>query len=453
MKSAVLIVCVAFAPLLADDEQLAAHAREAKAAEARHDYKKAIGEYRILTRLVPDNPQIRTNLAIALYLDGDSAGALAECQRASKLAPDLFAPHLFAGLAWFRLGTPDQAETELARAIQINRSDAVAHLWLGYVHMAQSRYERAVEELKQALAAQPDDMDARYTLGKAYLEMGRLAVEKLLEVAPDGGRAWQLAAEQCQMRGDRSKAFELYRGAYQRRPDVPEIQALSGGVPSIGRATPIAGEDDLFRAARAYESLAKETFGRIAPDSYRAHEVVADSLAAGRRNTEAVAEYRIVLGLKPDLPAIHQAIGTLLFEDGHAADATREFEAELTLQPNSAMAHVNLARALLVVGKEAGAEKHLAAAIHLDRPPAAALKLLAKASLRRQNDREAIPLLEQYTKSVPNDSSAHYLLARAYRAVDNGRESDREMRRYQELSMDVKNRSAARLAIEATRIE
>src|SRR5256885_345354 len=208
MKFAVLIVCALFTPPLADD-QLAAHAREAKAAEVRHDYKTAAAEYRALTRLVPDRPQIRTNLAIALYLDGDSAGALAECQAASGLASDLFPPHLFAGLAWFRLGKPDQAEIELARAIQINKSDAVPHLWLGYVHMAQSRYELAVDQLKQALTAQPDDIDALYTLGKAYLEMGRLGVENLLEVAPDGGRAWQLAAEQCRMRGDRSMALEL----------------------------------------------------------------------------------------------------------------------------------------------------------------------------------------------------------------------------------------------------
>jgi tetratricopeptide (TPR) repeat protein len=143
-----------------------------------------------------------------------------------------------------------------------------------------------------------------------------------------------------------------------------------------------------------------------------------------------------------------EIIGTQLLQDGHAADAAREFEAELILQPNSATVHVNLARALLLTGKETEAEKHLTAAIPLDRPPADALKLLAKVSLRRHHNREAITLLEQYTKSVPNDSSAHYLLARAYRSVENDRESEREMRKYQELSLDAKNRSAARQAID-----
>ncbi|HEY3455599.1 MAG TPA: tetratricopeptide repeat protein, partial [Bryobacteraceae bacterium] len=67
MKFAAAILCISLTPLFADD-QLGEHAQAAKAAEARHDYKTAIREYRALTKLVPDNPQLRTNLAIALYL-------------------------------------------------------------------------------------------------------------------------------------------------------------------------------------------------------------------------------------------------------------------------------------------------------------------------------------------------------------------------------------------------
>ena len=55
--------------------------------------------------------------------------------------------------------------------------------------------------------------------------MGRIETERLLAVARDGRRAWQLAAEQCQMRGERSQALEFFRGAYERRPDLTEIQS------------------------------------------------------------------------------------------------------------------------------------------------------------------------------------------------------------------------------------
>jgi hypothetical protein len=131
--------------------------------------------------------------------------------------------------------------------------------------------------------------------------MGRIETERLLAVARDGRRAWQLAAEQCQMRGERSQALEFFRGAYERRPDLTEIQSaireLGGAEVSVNRrSVVVAGEDEIFQKARGYESLARETFARVgdvSPDSYRAHEVLADSLAVARRRTEAIAEYRV----------------------------------------------------------------------------------------------------------------------------------------------------------------
>lgn len=438
------------------DEQTALHARQAKAAETRHDYKTAIHEYDALVRLLPDNPQIRTNLGIALYLNGDWREALGQFQSASKKSPELFPPHLFAGLSFFRLGRPDQAGVELARAIQIDASDSLAHLWLGYVRMAQSRHGDAVEQLKAVLAAQPGNIDALYTLGKAHLDLARLETEALFRDAPNGGRAWQFAAEQYRTRDNKTTALQLYEGAYRRRPDILEIrttiQDLGGTLPVLHQV-PLAvrGEDDLFRRIRESESLSREAFehlSRLAPDSYRVHEVLADALVAEDRNQEAISEYRIVLKLKPDLPGIHGAIGNQFLHQGKATEAVPEFEAELKLQPESATAHLDLARALLVLGDETRAENLLHSAAGLDRPPPGIYKLLAKVYLRRQEDRKAIGMLEQYTKSAPNDSSAHYLLSRAYHAVDNQAASRREIAVYQRLSVDARNRTSAQQALE-----
>ena len=444
----------------ANEEELTSHARAAKAAEERGDYSSAIREYRSLSRLLPGNAQIRANLGIALYLNGDLSEALAEFQSASKIAPDLFTPHLFSGLAWFRLSEPNRAEGELIRAIRINPSDPVAHLWLGYVYMALSKADLAVEELKSTLAAQPGNIDALYTLGKAYLELGRLETEKLLQLAPDGGRAWQLAAEQCLVRGDQSKALEFYEGAYRRRPDVLEIwqalENLKGSPPApSGGHVPIAGEDDRFQKAREFQSLSREALeklGRMAPESYRAHEVMADAFAAQQKNESAIAEYLAVLKLKPDLPTIHQAIGSALFRTGKVAEAIAELEAEVKIQPRSATVHVELARALLVAGKTDTAEKELLAASRLPNPPAAAFKLLGKISLERKNYTEAIVQLERYTQSAPKDSSAHYLLSRAYRSAGNRTAADREIALSRALSIDAKNRTAAQQAMDTQQL-
>jgi tetratricopeptide (TPR) repeat protein len=438
-------------------EQLALHTQKAKAAESQHDYKTAVVEYGALARLLPENPQIRTNLGIALYLSGHWSEALSEFESAIKRAPELFPPRLFAGLSLYRLGRPDRAGVELTRAIHIEPSDPLAHLWLGYVRMAQSRYLEAVEALNVVRAAQPGNIDALYTLGKAHLELARLDTEKLFRSAPNGGRAWQFAAEQYRTRGNSVKALQLYEGAYERRPDIVEvrtaIQQLGGTLPVLHDAPPaVTEEDDLFRVIRESESRARDAFeqlSRRAPDSYRVHEVLADALVVQDRNQEAISEYQVVLKLKPDLPGIHEAIGNQFLNQGKATEAVPEFEAELKLQPESATAHLDLARALLVLGNETRAENLLRSAAGLDRPPAGIYKLLAKVYLRRHDNQKAISMLERYTKLIPADSSAHYLLSRAYRTIDNKVAARREIALYQRLSIDGRNRTSAQQALEA----
>ena len=55
-----------------------------------------------------------------------------------------------------------------------------------------------------------------------------------------------------------------------------------------------------------------------------------------QQEDKAIAEYRIVLNLKPDLPGIHEAIGSSLLRSGKSAEALTEFQAELQFQPRSA---------------------------------------------------------------------------------------------------------------------
>jgi predicted Zn-dependent protease len=84
----------------------------------------------------------------------------------------------------------------------------------------------------------------------------------------------------------------------------------------------------------------------------------------------------------------------------------------------------------------------------LDRPPPSIYKLLAKIYLGRQDNQKAVGMLEQYTKSIPNDSSAHYLLSRAYCAINDQAASRREIAVYQRLSIDSRNRTSAQEAVE-----
>ena len=433
-------------------EQIAAHARAAQQAERHNDFHAAVSEYEYLAKLLPQNAEIQSNLGVALYLDHSLTRSTTVFRRAMALNPKLFTPHLFTGLAWYRLSNPDLAVPELEEAVQLNPSDVVARTWLGYAYVAQSRYEAAAKEFEAACQLAPDNVDAWYALGQSYLQIGRDMTIQLLAIAPDGGRAQQLAGEQLQLRGDRQQALEVYTAALVLRPDIPELRSvvmeLGGAVP----AAPVAvsgkttEEDAVYQKAHDAEQRSRMAFERvaqIAPDSYRAHQIQADAFDAAHRPEEAVQAYRMVLTLKPDLPGVHEAIGKNLVRDGKLPEALKEFNAEIEIQQRSASAHMNAGRVLLMMGEDEAAAKKLNRALQMDRPPLETYSLLGKLDLRHDDYRAAISALTHYLSVVKENSSVYYLLAKAYRAVGDREQMNRALESYKKTSQDAKERSMA----------
>lgn len=433
-------------------EQIATHARAAQQAEQQNDFHTAVSEYERVAKLLPQNAEVLSNLGVALYFDHDLERSTAVFHRAIMINPKLFTPHLFSGLAWYRLSNPDAAVPELERAIQINSSDAVAHTWLGYAYVTQLRYEAAAKEFDAACKLAPNDVDSWYALGQSYLQIGKDATRHLLQVAPNGARAQQLAGEQLQLRGDRQKALEIYEAALARRPDIKELRALvielGGKAPETDniQSAKTNEEDALYLRAHNAEQKSREAFEhvmQIAPDSYRAHQIQADAFDAAQQPDKAIQEYRAVLRLKPDLPGIHEAIGRNLVRNGNLSEALKEFNAEIEIQPRSASAHMNAGRTLLMMGDDVGAAKMLNSALQMDRPPLETYSLLGKLDLRRNDYRGAIGALTHYVSFVKDNSSAYYLLAKAYRGDGDKEKMNNALNLYKATSRDAQERSVA----------
>lgn len=433
-------------------DQIALHARAAQQAERQNDFHTAVHEYERVAKLLPQNAEVQSNLGVALYFDHDLVRSTAVFHRAIALNPDLFTPHLFSGLAWYRLSNPDAAVSELKKAVHINPSDTVAHTWLGYAYVAQFRYDAAAKEFEAACRLAPGDVDSWYALGQSYLQIGKDMTLQLLQVAPDGGRAQQLAGEQLQLRGDRQKALEVYEGALTRRPDIAELRTLVtelGGNPTTKTEIPSSKtdqEDALYQRAHDAEQKARYAFEKvmqIAPTSYRAHQIQADAFDSAEQPEKAIQEFRTVLALKPDLPGVHEAIGRDLVQMGKLPEALKEFNAEIETPPRSASAHMNAGRVLLMMGDDEGAGKMLNAALEMDRPPLETYSLLGKLDLRRNDSRAAIRALTHYVSIVKDNSSAYYLLAKAYREVGDQAKMNHALELYKSTSQDAQQRSLA----------
>jgi tetratricopeptide (TPR) repeat protein len=402
--------------------QIVDHQRSAQRVEASQDFETAIRDYELLAHWLPKNAEVESNLGVALYFDHDLEKAADVFRRAIALNQSLYTPHLFLGLVMARLSQSNPAVAELEKAVVINSTDLLAHIWLGYAYTAQSCYEAAVEQLEMADLEQPANQDIGYALGQCYLELGKAATALLLEVAPDGGRTWQLAGEQFEAQGNSGKALKLYLGALKRRPDIESLRAkilaLGGTLPERGQgAAGVTGpEDAMYERVRQYEQKAREAFARVSqidPDSYRTHQFQADYYVAADRFDDAIQEYRIVLQRNPDLPGIHGALCNAMSRMGRIPEALKECEAEIAIAPFNAEVYVDAARVHLLAHDDTQAVNSPGESAETRQAPIAVYKLLAKLYLSQKQYQAATKAFRKYLAVETTDFSAYYLLSRA----------------------------------------
>ncbi len=160
-------------------------------------------------------------------------------------------------------------------------------------------------------------------------------------------------------------------------------------------------------------------------------------------------EYRTVLKLNPDLPGIHEEIGKNLLATGKEAEALREFQSELEVQPNSASACMYAGQVLLLMGDDEAASKMLNRALQMDRPPPETFRLLGKLDLHRKDYHSAVTQLTYYIAVRKDDSTAYYLLSKAYRALGNEEQMKHALALFEKTSRDAKARSRAQAGLEA----
>ncbi len=447
-----------------DPNRIARHAQAAQQAQREGDFATAVREFTILSRLLPEVAEVHSNLGVAYYFHKRPQEALAAFEKALQLKPDLVSALIFSGIANYQLSKPAQATKLLERVVELSPADPLAQTWLAHSYAAQSRYREAVDHFLAASERSPNDVDIWYGLGQVYLRLGRQEVERLTEIAPNGARVLQLAGDLWLLRGEPDNALALYQQALKRRPGITEVQRIVGQLlgqrgktqqvvvsppPPVPTDSP-SPEDLHYLAATGFRERAHQAFERISAlgaNSYRAHQVLAESLQAQGRANEALTEYRAALNLKPDLAGIHKEIGDLLMGEGRATEALEEYRAELLLRPNDSQVYYRMGRALIVLGKGEDAEAALTRALALGGSPPAAHKELGRIYVNRGQPAKAVQSLSTYLASTANDALAHYLLMRAYRALGDATAAERHLAKFKSLSDDEKQRASAQQAL------
>lgn len=120
---------------------------------------EAFAALREALRLNPDMPAAHYNLANALRLTGDLAGAEGELRAAMKSVPDSGPVHNFLGLVLFKRGDTAGAVVEFRKSAELQPKDATAHFNLAQALEKYGDRKAALDEYRTASTLAPGNTD------------------------------------------------------------------------------------------------------------------------------------------------------------------------------------------------------------------------------------------------------------------------------------------------------
>jgi tetratricopeptide (TPR) repeat protein len=363
--------------------------------------------------------------------------------------------HLWKGVAWLRLGNPNQARAELrSTAVPPENkllADAVAYLaladlaagdverartnlenvgsgprarptgrWaLGNYLVARGRLDDAQKAFEEALAAEPRHLEARCALGRLLLSRGRPtdAIEHLSRAvaANPFHREAVLALGLARLEaGEVGPAREALKALRERSPDDAGV-AGALALASLRDGDLAAAEAALRPVEKSRDPLVLRARGEWALASGDAAGAVSWLTTAAKARPEA---------------AVQVALGEahLLRGDGPAALAA--FGGARRYAPESWGARLGRARAQLVLGRSTRAEAELLELL-AQLPPEAPASLraganaaLAEALLRRPRERErALGAAREAVRLDPRSAAAQLALGRVLAEKGEGAEA------------------------------
>ena len=119
-----------------------------------------------LRQFHPDRAATAFYSAVAAFVKGDAAGALAAAHRAIALDPSYAPVYDLAGAAHTRLGQPDQAKAMFERSLTFDAHDSTAYTNLGLLALAEGRAEEARHLFAEALWLDAASTTAREGLAR-----------------------------------------------------------------------------------------------------------------------------------------------------------------------------------------------------------------------------------------------------------------------------------------------
>jgi tetratricopeptide (TPR) repeat protein len=279
---------------------------------------------------------------------------------------------LYEGNQAMRGGQWDVAASCFSRVITLAPTFAEAHFNLGLARLQQGRWNDAIPSFEKSLALKPHLHGANLFLGIARYRKGEYA------------DALAALKREAQSDPSNSKVF-MWLGVAQLA--AGDTAAASVSLDKAAALSP-NDVDILYHRGRAHMLVSKESYEKMykaAPDSWRVHQVLAQSFVEQNRLEEAVKECQIAIAARPREPGLHEQLADIYWQENLLAQAETEFQTELGIDPESV----------------------------------SSMYKLAVVSIERSKPEVAAEKLAEVLRRTPHNADAHYQLGRAEAQLGN----------------------------------
>ena len=146
------------------------------------DATNAIQQYQQAVKAAPASLDAHLNLANAFLLANNSAGVVAECERAIELDQNEPAAYYLMGCAYLRDNQPEKAVQAFQQSQRIDPAVDSLTFLLGLAQERAGHPLEAIQQFETLLQFQPDHPSAHYQLSRLYQQAGR-ATEAAAQLA------------------------------------------------------------------------------------------------------------------------------------------------------------------------------------------------------------------------------------------------------------------------------
>ncbi|HEV2233330.1 MAG TPA: tetratricopeptide repeat protein [Terriglobia bacterium] len=219
------------APAAAPQESLASKSSQAA------EYAAAAREYENQVKMQPRSAKAWSNLGVTRAMAGDCHEALPALDRARTLDPKLFAPWLFSGSCELTLHHDAKALLELETASRLNPRDANAWFLRSQAAGNLNKLDESIQAAVRALALDPGNAAAYYVAGQDGLGLAAQAYNRVsAHGAGDTFYQDVLDGQRSATQKVWALAIDRFQSAQKENPDDPETDfSLGSAYLEMGR--------------------------------------------------------------------------------------------------------------------------------------------------------------------------------------------------------------------------